>query len=77
MFIDEEIAYWAARAAEERRVAATLPEGPSAMAHLALARLYEKAIREKRSVAQVHPSPAADIASLPPGEPGRGDSAAT
>lgn len=45
----DEIAYWARRAAEERRLAASLPEGPPAHIHLVLARLYERAISDNRA----------------------------
>ena len=43
-----ELDYWAARAAEERRMAASLPDGPPALAHRALAELYEQKIRAHR-----------------------------
>jgi hypothetical protein len=49
MALDEEITYWAARAEEERRMAASLPDGPPAFIHRALAGLYERAIRDKKS----------------------------
>jgi hypothetical protein len=55
MALDEEITYWAARAAEERRIAASLPKGPPASIHLALAKLYERAIRDKRSRSTSYP----------------------
>jgi hypothetical protein len=55
MLIDEETTYWAARAAEERRIAASLPKGPPASIHLALAKLYERAIRDKRSRSTSYP----------------------
>ena len=43
-----EVTYWAARAAEERRLAATLPEGPAAIVHRQLAELYEEEVREAK-----------------------------
>ena len=35
--------YYSQRAAQERRIAAELPEGPAAVVHHKLAELYEKA----------------------------------
>ena len=42
---DHDIYYWAARAAEERQIAAALPEGPPASVHRKLADLYEQILR--------------------------------
>ena len=42
---DHDIYYWAARVAEERQIAASLPDGPPASAHLELADLYEQVLR--------------------------------
>ena len=49
--------YWAERAAEERQIAAGLPDGPAAIAHVKLAELYEKASREFANGQQnLHPA---------------------
>ena len=44
---DADIYYWAARAVEEKQLAASLPEGRSAAIHGILADLYEQAARRK------------------------------
>lgn len=45
----EEATYWARRAAEERRLAASLPESPAARIHRQLAELYELAVTGERT----------------------------
>ena len=42
---DHDIYYWAARAAEERGIVASLPDGPPAAVHRKLADLYEQVLR--------------------------------
>lgn len=60
---DHDIYYWAARAAEERQIAASLPDGPPASVHRKLADLYEQVIRrytdgyEARKVADATDQP--------------------
>jgi len=60
---DHDIYYWAARAAEERQIAAALPEGPPASVHRKLADLYEQILRrctygyEARNVADADDQP--------------------
>ena len=48
MPFDEDITYWAARAEEERRIAASLPDGPAALVHQAMAELYERATLQRK-----------------------------
>jgi len=48
MPFDEDITYWAARAEEERRIAASLPNGPAALIHQAMAELYEQAALQRK-----------------------------
>ena len=40
-----DVYYWAARAAEERRIVESLSDGPTAAIHRQLAELYEQAVR--------------------------------
>ena len=49
---DEDIYYWAARAAEERRIVESLPDGPTAAIHRQLAELYEQAVLRDAPEAQ-------------------------
>ena len=42
----DEITYWETRAAEERRLADSLPDGPPALIHRQLADLYDVAVRD-------------------------------
>ena len=44
---DQDVYYWAARAAEERRIAASLPDGSAASVHRRLADLYDQAVRRE------------------------------
>ena len=50
MAIDD-VTYWAARAAEERRLASSLPDGAAALIHLQLAELYELSVRDGKPAA--------------------------
>jgi len=49
---DKDVYYWAARAAEERRIVESLPDGPTAAIHRQLADLYEQAVRREPAKAE-------------------------
>lgn len=44
---DCDVYYWATRAAEEKQIAASLPDGRAASIHRELADLYEQALRRE------------------------------
>ncbi len=56
--------YYLERAAEERRIASELPEGPAARAHQKLAELYEMASRNSLNGRQILHIPTANAPGL-------------